>query len=171
MRTKYLAMIGLISFLWIDNSMALELVSNVIKQNEKIPSQYTCDGKNGSPPIAWKDIPAGTVSLVLIMDDPDAPGGIWDHWVIYNLPPTSSLLPEAAKQLPQGTLLGKNSWQKQEYGGPCPPDREHRYVFKLYAIDTKLPNQAGMTKQEVENAIKGHVIGRAQLVAKYQRTK
>lgn len=170
MQKKCLIAIGLLSLLWIDNSMAFELVSNVIKQGEKIPSQYTCDGNDFAPSIAWKDVPAGSVSLVLIMDDPDAPAGTWDHWVVYNLP-VNSFLPEASKELPQSALYGKNSWYKEAYGGPCPPDKEHRYVFKLYAIDTKLPNRAGMTKQEIENAIKGHVLASTELVAKYQRTK
>lgn len=163
--------VGIINLLWIEKSMALELLSPAFKYGETIPKVYSCDGKELSPPLAWKDVPVGTKSLVLIMEDPDAPAGTWDHWIIYNLPITPSILEEGLQTPPQGALMGKNSWDKTTYGGPCPPDREHRYLFKLYAIDILLPNRVGMTKKEVENEMNGHVIASTELVAKYQRQK
>lgn len=161
--------VSLLIFFPMDNIMALELLSPTFKQGETIPLTYTCDGKNISPPLLWRDVPAGTKSLVLIVDDPDAPAGTWDHWLVYNIPANLVSLPEAIKQLPEGALPGKNSWNKLDYGGPCPPDREHRYFFKLYALDTVLPNKAGMTKKEIENAMNGHVITSSELITKYKR--
>lgn len=167
----YLLVINLIiGLLWTESGMALQLHSSAFSADGTIPPQYTCDGKNVSPPLSWTEIPSGTKSLVLIMDDPDAPVGTWDHWIIYNIPPTITSLEENLQVLPQGVFAGKNSWQKVTYGGPCPPNNEHRYVFKLYAIDTFL-SVNGLTKTEIENAIKNHVLGSTELVAKYQRPK
>lgn len=170
-RKFYLIVAGIINLMWMGNVMALELLSPAFKQGDKIPQQYTCDGKNISPPLYWKDVPAGTQSFILIMDDPDAPAGTWDHWIILNIPANITSLNEDLQSLPAGSFGGKNSWSKSNYGGPCPPDREHRYFFKLYAIDTILPIIEGMTKQQAESAIKGHVLASTELVAKYQRPK
>jgi Raf kinase inhibitor-like YbhB/YbcL family protein len=165
----FLCSLAIITFLWVKDSMAFELTS-VFENGEKIPYLYTCDGKDISPPLSWKDLPVGTKSVVLVMDDPDAPTGTWDHWIVYNIPTTVHTLEENVQTLPQGALLGRNSWSRSSYGGPCPPrGEEHRYFFKLYAIDTILPLNSGMTKQEIEEAIRGHVITATELVGKYQR--
>ncbi len=153
----------------IKNTMALELFSTKLKQGQSIPKVYTCDGNNISPPLSWKDVPAGTKSLVLIMEDPDAPAGTWDHWVLYNIPPTTTSLEENLTTLPVGASQGKNSWNNTSYGGPCPPDREHRYFFKLYAVNKMLPNQSGLNKQAIEQSLKDHVLATAELMARYQR--
>lgn len=117
------------------------LSSAAFTQNGTIPSVYTCDSdnRNGvSPPLKWENAPKETVSFVLIMDDPDAPVGSWDHWLMSNIPATTKKLDENLKTLPAGAQLGANSWKRFDYGGPCPPDREHRYFFKIYALDIKL---------------------------------
>lgn len=150
--------------------MAFEL-SSVFKQGEAIPSKYTCDGSNISPPLTWKDVPSGTRSLVLIMDDPDAPHGVWDHWILFNIPTNVDMLAENTQELPTGTQQGKTSWDTLGYGGPCPPDREHRYFFKLYALDKVLSLSPGATKSEIDTAMKGHILGTAELMGKYKRTK
>lgn len=162
--------LGIITSAWVENIMALELQSTAFQQSGNIPPIYTCDGRDVSPPISWLDVPKGTKSLILIMDDPDAPMGTWDHWLIYNIPPSVASLNENLNTLPTGASFGKNSWNKENYGGPCPPNGEHRYFFKLYAIDTIL-TESGMTKAQIEQAIKGHVLAQAELVAKYQRPK
>ncbi len=151
--------------------MALQLNSPNITPNGTIPAKYTCDGDNVSPALQWKDVPAGTKSLALIMDDPDAPRGTWDHWVLFNMPPSANELPEAAKTLPSGTVQGTTSFGKAGYGGPCPPDREHRYFFKLYALDQVLSLSSGAKKSEVEAAMKGHILGQAELMARYDRPR
>lgn len=166
---KLFFIIGLILLFGIKNTMALELFSTKFNQGQSIPKVYTCDGSNISPPLSWKDIPAGTKSLVLIMEDPDAPSGTWDHWVLYNIPPTTTSLEENLTTLPAGALQGKNSWNHTSYGGPCPPDAEHRYFFKLYAVNKVLPNQGGLSKQAIEQALKDHVLASAELMARYQR--
>jgi Raf kinase inhibitor-like YbhB/YbcL family protein len=154
-----------------EEAMAFELSSAVFQQGSHLPKTYTCDGSNVSPPLFWRDIPTNTQSFVLIMDDPDAPKGTWDHWIVYNLPATTTHLNEAISPLPSGALGGKNSWNKLDYGGPCPPFGEkHRYFFKLYALNTVLPAKAGMTKQEIETAMKGHILASSELVANYQRS-
>ncbi len=164
-------MLVILNYFWMESAMALELFSPAFKQGQNVPKQYTCDGKDISPPLFWKDAPANTKSFVLIMDDPDAPAGTWDHWILYNIPASTTLLAENNQNMPEGTLTGKNSWNRLTYNGPCPPDREHRYFFKLYAIDTTLPINNGMTKKEVESAINGHVVASSELMAKYQRSR
>jgi len=109
----------------------MKLISPVFNHQTSVPTRYTCDGENISPPLNWTEIPSNAKSLVLIMDDPDAPMGIWNHWIIFNLPSHLTSLPKGVKQFPTGTKFGKNSWGKTEYGGPCPPDKQHRYFFKL----------------------------------------
>lgn len=150
----------------------MKLTSSAFVEGGMIPRKYTCDGEDISPPLAWSDMPAGTQSLALICDDPDAPVGVWVHWVVFNLPPTLASLTEgirAEKQLPGGGLQGTNSWKRIGYGGPCPPGGTHRYYFKLYALDTvlSLGNQA--TARDVMAAIKGHVLAEAQTMGRYKR--
>ncbi|MEE9555498.1 MAG: YbhB/YbcL family Raf kinase inhibitor-like protein [candidate division Zixibacteria bacterium] len=149
----------------------LEIISDAFKQGETIPRQYTCDGDDISPNLTWDRPPDGTKELVLIFDDPDAPGGTWDHWIVYNLPPDEAGLHEnIAKEVPGGGIQGKNSWHQSKYGGPCPPHGPaHRYIFKLYAVDKKLELPPGATKAEIESAIEGHILAQGELMGKYGR--
>lgn len=142
-----------------------------------IPAVYTCDGSNMSPPLRWSGLPSGTKSLVLMVDDPDAPDPkapamTWVHWLLYNLPPESDGLPEgvaAGKGLPQGTLEGLNDWKATGYGGPCPPIGQHRYSHRLYALDAVLPDLGKPVKANLQQAMRGHVLGKAEWVGVYQR--
>ncbi len=139
-----------------------------------IPKKYTCDGQDISPPLSWDDIPGEARSLVLIVDDPDAPDPrapkmIWVHWLLYNIPPTTKGLEEGASTFPKGTLHGKNDWGRTGYGGPCPPIGRHRYFFKLYALDTILPDLKNPNKKTLETAMKGHIIEKSELIGTYQR--
>lgn len=131
-----------------------------------IPSEFTCDGSDLSPPLSISDVPTNAKSLVLISDDPDAPVGTWDHWVVFNIPP-------ATKQIPQDTepngAPGKNSWGRTGYGGPCPPSGTHRYFFRLYALDTTLNLPQGSTKKQIEAAMQGHILAKAELIGLYKR--
>ena len=141
-----------------------------------IPSKYTCEGADLSPPLTWNGLPPGTRSLALIVDDPDAPDPAapkmtWVHWVIYNLPSDAPGLPEGASVLPAGTLQGMNDWQRTGYGGPCPPIGRHRYFHKLYALDTVLPDLGRPTKAILEKAMKGHILGQTELVGTYQKRR
>jgi Raf kinase inhibitor-like YbhB/YbcL family protein len=156
-------------------AMAMTLTSLAFKQDGQIPSQYTCEGDDISPPLAWNGVPEGTKSLVLIIDDPDAPDPkapklVWVHWVVYNIPPDVKGLPENASKagLPQGTAVGLNDFKKTGYGGPCPPIGRHRYFHKLYALDTTLDLRQA-TKPQIELAIKGHVLADAELIGTYQK--
>lgn len=162
-------LIFLLALLEGESVMAFELMSPSFTQGGKIPSQFTCDGSNISPALIWKDLPKGTQSLVLIMDDPDAPVGTWDHWILYNIPPSTTTLSENLQTAPQGSEYGKNSWNQLGYGGPCPPDREHRYFFKLYALDTTLSSHSGLTKKEIEKKMIGHILATVELMGRYQR--
>jgi len=158
--------------------MAFTIKSSAFSNNGEIPSVYTCEGSDVSPPLTWEDIPEETKSLVLIVDDPDAPDPdapkmTWVHWVLYNLPPDSGGLGEATRSatLPGGTGEGLNDWQRTGYGGPCPPIGRHRYFFKLYALDIvlqKLPDKP--SKRDVEDAMTDHVLARAVLVGTYRKT-
>lgn len=147
----------------------MNLTSTAFQNNATIPSQYTCDGTDISPPLTWQDVPANTKSLVLIVDDPDAPMGTWDHWIIFNIAPSVSSLPENITALPPGAIEGTNSFGKTNYGGPCPPHGKHRYFFKLYALDTTLPLQNNVNKKAVESAMQGHVLAQSTLIGLYQR--
>ncbi len=152
----------------------MRIVSTAFSNQSAIPALYTCEGKDISPPMAWADLPAGTKSLALIVDDPDAPDPAapkmtWVHWVLYNLPATSDGLQENVKILPAGTKEGLNDWKRTGYGGPCPPIGRHRYFHKLYALDTMLPDLKQPTKAKLEEAMKGHIIREAQLVGTYQK--
>lgn len=154
----------------------MKLTCSAFAHNGKIPSKYTCDGANINPPLTIEDVPAGAESLVLLMDDPDIPDFVkqkygilvWDHWTIFNIPPTTTEIAEG--QTPAG-VQGKNTGGKNAYGGPCPPDREHRYFFKLYALDTTLNLPAGASKAEVEKAMEGHIVAEAELVGRYERAQ
>ena len=157
--------------------MSLSLTSRVFSHHGAIPKRYTCDGEDLSPPLTWAGIPTGARSLVLIVDDPDAPDPAapkmtYVHWVLYNLPPDTQALPEGVSpaDLPPGTGQGRNDWQRTGYGGPCPPVGRHRYFFKLYALDTVLPELGTPTKAQVEQAMAHHVLEQAELVGTYQRT-
>lgn len=150
---------------------AMELTSSAFNNEGLIPSKYTCNGENVSPPIEWGGAPKNTKSFALLMDDPDAPIGTVDHWVVFNIPATTTSFPEAISSYPEGTQLGHNFSKKNTYGGPCPPDKEHRYFFKLYALDTLLNLKAGVSKADVLAAIKGHVLVEAQLIGKYDQPR
>jgi Raf kinase inhibitor-like YbhB/YbcL family protein len=156
-------------------AMAMTLNSPAFKQDGHIPSKYTCEAEDVSPPLAWAGVPAGTKSLVLIIDDPDAPDPkapqrVWVHWVVYNIPPDVKGLPENASHvgLPQGTAVGLNDFKKTGYGGPCPPIGRHRYFHKLYALDITLDLRQP-TKDEIELAMKGHRLADAELIGTYQK--
>lgn len=154
--------------------MSLILTSLAFVHMAAIPAKYTCQGADVSPPLTWSGVPAGTKSLALIVDDPDAPDPAapkmtWVHWVLYNIPPTTEGLPEAVKTLPAGTREGLNDWQRTGYGGPCPPIGRHRYFHKLYALDVVLPDLKHPTKTQLEKAMAGHILGEAQLIGTYQK--
>ena len=154
------------------------LGSNAFKHNGEIPGVYTCDGKDISPPLDWSGVPEGAKSLVLIVDDPDAPDPkapkmTWVHWVLYNIPPAANGLKEACKtkDLPSGALEGHNDWKRTGYGGPCPPIGRHRYFHKLYALDVALPDLKKPTKARLLEAMEGHIVASAELVGTYARQK
>jgi len=153
-------------------AMAFEMRSTAFQNGGQIPSLYTCDGENRSPSLSWSDPPEGTRSFALICDDPDAPVGVWVHWVVYNIPPDKRGIPEAFPSdgiLPDGTLQGVTDFRRTGYGGPCPPGGSHRYYFKLYALDTVLSLPPGATKRELLSNMKGHTIGEAVLMGTYKR--
>lgn len=146
----------------------MKLISSAFENGGRIPSKYSCDGENISPELKISDVPEDTKSLVLIMDDPDAPVGTWDHWVVFNISSSVGEIKEGEE--PVG-VKGKNSWGKTGYGGPCPPDREHRYFFKLYALDIELDLSEGATKKEVEDVMEGHVLEKVELMGRYERVR
>lgn len=152
--------------------MAFELTSTAFAAGETIPRKYTCDGDDISPPLQWSDAPQNTQSFALISDDPDAPVGTWVHWVLYNVPGTSTSLPEAVPkqdELPDGSRHGRSSWGRSAYGGPCPPGGTHRYFFKLYALDTVLELAAGAGKEQLLQAMEGHILAQTELMGLYSR--
>ena len=153
--------------------MVFTINSTAFKEGGAIPKPYTCDGADTNPPLAFSDIPDGAKSLVLIMDDPDVPKNIrpdgqWDHWIVFNMPPDTREIGEDT--LARG-VYGKNTFEKAAYGGPCPPDREHRYFFKLYALDALLDFSEGAVKKDIEQAMEGHVLAKAELMGTYDRQK
>jgi len=148
-----------------EDMVEMTLTSPAFNQNEAIPLQFSCDGDDLSPELAWTGIPDGAVSLVLIMDDPDAPVGTWDHWLLFDMSPELEGLPQGGTA---GTE-GNNSWNRTGYGGPCPPGGTHRYFFKLYALDTTLDLPAGTPKGALEAAMDGHILGQAELMGTYTR--
>ncbi len=158
--------------------MAFELRSSSFGPNGNIPSKYTCEGDDISPPLSWSGPPGGTKSFALIVDDPDAPDPnapkmTWVHWVLYDIPAAATALPEGASKggLPAGTREGRNDWKRTGYGGPCPPVGRHRYVHKLYALDTELPDLGSATKADVEKAMRDHILATAELVGTYQKAR
>ena len=158
--------------------MTLSITSSAFTHGAEIPARFTCQGEDIAPPLKWDGVPENATSLVLIVDDPDAPDPeaprmTWVHWVLYNLPAESTGLPEAATaaDLPSGTKEGLNDWKRTGYGGPCPPIGRHRYFHKLYALDTLLPDLKSPTKAAVESAMQGHIVGQAELVGTYQKSR
>lgn len=153
----------------------MQLQSSAFKAGGAIPERYTCEGDDVSPPLAWSGAPAGTKAFGLIVDDPDAPDPkapkmTWVHWVLHNVPANVNALPEGASdRLPAGTRQGKNDWKRTGYGGPCPPIGRHRYFFKLYALDTELPDLREPTKAQLEAAMKGHILAQAELMGTYEK--
>ena len=160
----------------VEAEMALTLTSSAFAHQGQIPATYTCVGEDLSPPLAWAGAPAGTKSFVLIVDDPDAPDPkapkmTWVHWVLYNIPPAVAAIPEGASEadLGPGVKSGLNDWKRTGYGGPCPPIGRHRYFHKLYALDTTLTGLETPPKAQVEAAMKGHILAKAELVGTYQK--
>jgi len=158
--------------------MALELSSPAFRSGGEIPSVHTCEGKDLSPALEWRNLPREARSLVLIVDDPDAPDPkapkmTWVHWILYDLPPAATGLPEAVGTgaLPAGTREGVNDWRRTGYGGPCPPIGRHRYFFKLYALDAPLGDLALPTKAALEKAMQGHVLASAELMGTYEKRR
>ena len=155
-------------------SMSFRLTSTAFAEGGAIPRGYTCEGRDTSPPLAWSGVPAGTRTLALIVDDPDAPDPAapkmtWVHWVLFDIPPAAAGIAEGAPS-PAGAKQGVNDWQRTGWGGPCPPIGRHRYFFKLYALDTALELNRP-TKAELEQAMKGHVLAEARLVGTYQKRR
>lgn len=156
--------------------MSLTITSPAFFHKREIPAEFTCDGLDVSPPLEWTGVPDKTKSLALIVEDPDAPDPaapkmVWVHWIIYNLPPTATSFEQAVAphDLPPGTLHGKNNWKQTSYGGPCPPIGRHRYFFRLFAVDTLLPDLNEPTKEQLEMAMADHILEQAELIGTYQR--
>jgi Raf kinase inhibitor-like YbhB/YbcL family protein len=150
----------------------IKLTSSAFTYGQLIPRQYTCDGVNVSPPLEWSGVPKAAKTLALIVDDPDAPGGVWVHWVLYNLPAENIGLVEnvpLTENLKAGGFQGKNDFDKIGYGGPCPPTGTHRYLFKIYALDSELNLKAAATKADLLKAMEGHILLQGQLVGTYQK--
>lgn len=145
----------------------LTITSPAFTHKAAIPDRYTCDGRDINPPLLIGAVPDGAKSLALIMDDPDAPGGTWVHWVVWNIPPLIREIEEHS--LPAGTVQGLSSWQRNRYGGPCPPSGTHRYFFKLYALDTTLNLPPSTAKADLERAIQGHIVAQGELMGTYRR--
>ena len=148
------------------------IIQSVFESHQTIPAKYTCDGENISPPLNFLQVPAGTKSFVLIMDDPDAPHGTFDHWIVWNLPPKLREISEGAEELSKllpPPNFGMNGFKKPSYQGPCPPSgKPHHYHFKLYALNVQLLLPDGSSKKDVEGAMKGHILDQAELVGIYQ---
>lgn len=156
--------------------MSMTLTSPDFQAGAGIPPVHTCEGSDMSPALAWSGVPAGTKSLVLIIDDPDAPDPAapkmtWVHWVLYNIPSRTTSLPRGVpmSDLPPGTLGGLNDWKRTSYGGPCPPIGRHRYFHKLYALDVQLPDMGHPTKTQVEKAMQNHILAHSELIGTYQK--
>ena len=145
----------------------MKINSPAFENDQLIPSQHTCDGENISPPLVISGVPEKAKSLVLIVDDPDAPTGTWDHWLLWNIDPTTVIVEEDT--IPEGAIQGTNGFSEQSYGGPCPPEDTHRYFFKLYALDSELLLEETATSQEIEKVMEGHILDQAELIGIYQR--
>jgi len=144
----------------------MKISSPAFSDGGLIPAKYTCDGRNVSPPLTFAGVPDTAKSLALIVDDPDAPGGTFDHWIVWNIPPTTTTISDG--QVTEGTSAA-NGFGKSGYGGPCPPSGEHRYYFKLYALDTALQFPRSISKADLEKAMKGHTIAQAQMMGRYKK--
>src|SRR5512133_381675 len=152
----------------------MDLRSTAFAHDGEIPRKYTCEGDDIAPALFWSDVPDRVRSLALIVDDPDAPDPAaptmtWVHWVLFDIPPGATAIPETGRPLPEGCREGLNDWRRTDYGGPCPPVGRHRYFFKLYALDTRLPDLHRPTKADLERAMQGHALTQAQLVGTYQK--
>lgn len=174
------ALLGLVTLLGVGSTggtaMALTLTSPGFTHQGEIPAKHTCEGDDVSPPLAWSGVPQGAKSLVLIVDDPDAPDPrapkrTWVHWVVFNIPSTASGLPEAVgkEASPAGATQGLNDWGRANYGGPCPPVGRHRYFHKLYALDGMLEGLGAAKKADVERAMQGHVLEHTELIGTYEK--
>jgi len=155
-----------------DDKAEIKLTSTAFKEGQPIPRTYTCDGVNISPPLEWSGVPKTAKTVAIICDDPDAPGGTWVHWVLYNLPADNIGIVEnmpATEKLAAGGFQGKNDFGRVGYGGPCPPSGTHRYFFKIYALDSELPLKGGATKAEAVKAMEGHILLQGQLMGTYRR--
>lgn len=149
-----------------ESKKQLEVLSTAFTQGGTIPPKYTCEGENVSPPLEIRGYPPGTKSLALIVEDPDAPRGVYDHWIVWNIPPGERIAENS-----RPGITGKNSFGNTNYGGPCPPSGSHRYYFKVYALDTELDIQAGSDKHTLQDAMKEHVVSSGELMAHYQKGK
>jgi Raf kinase inhibitor-like YbhB/YbcL family protein len=152
--------------------MSLKIISRAFAQGKFIPDKYTCDGRNVSPPLAWTNVPRAAKELALIMDDPDAPSGTFVHWLVYRLPVSQTELQEGIPprgSFPNGARQGVNGFGRIGYGGPCPPSGTHRYYFHLYALDSPLDLPPGVTREQLEQAMKNHILEEAQLMGYYAR--
>ena len=152
--------------------MNLQVESSAFPAGDTIPERYPCDGDDVSPPVSWSELPSGTETLVLIVDDPDAPVGTWVHWLLFNIPSGIRGLEEAVPPTPvvEGLgVQGNNGWRRLGYGGPCPPSGTHRYYFKVYALDTELDLASSSTKKDLLKAMEGHILAEGQLMGKYKR--
>ena len=152
--------------------MEIKVTSSAFKEGEMIPKKYTCDGNDSSVPLSWTGLPAGTKTISLISDDPDAPMGTWVHWVLFNLPAETKEVTENMpndKMLANGAMQGINSSREIGYGGPCPPSGTHRYYFKIYALDKALDLESGITKKDLLSAMEGHILAQGQLMGRYKR--
>ena len=164
----------IIGFVFIGKDRDKMEIKSVFDEGEKVPAKYTCDGEDINPELEILDIPENTKSLVLIMDDPDSPTGTWDHWVVFNIEvsPTSLDVGTAKigeNSVPEESVQGLNSWDKNEYGGPCPGSGTHRYFFKIYALDVELELDSNARKDDVEKAMESHILGKAELLGVYSR--
>ncbi len=183
MKKKVLCLLVLLTFLFVYFGIAesgaqvkggkdMQIKSSAFKSGARIPAKYTCDGVDVSPPLEWGKLPAGTKYLALICDDPDAPMGTWVHWVIYDIPANVTSMQEKLpplKEVANGAKQGMNDFRAIGYGGPCPPSGEHRYFFKLYALDGPTALKPGATKKQLLAAMKGHILAEAELMGKYKR--
>ena len=147
----------------------MKISSTAFEHNGQIPKQYTCDGSDVNPPLKFEGVPTEAKSLVLIVDDPDAPMGTWVHWVLWNIDPKTTEIEE--NSVPKSAKQGMNDFRKHYYGGPCPPSGTHRYFFKLYALDTTLNIGPTVTKADVESSMKGHILAKAELIGLYRRSR
>lgn len=153
----------------IETENNMKLSSPTFQNNQRIPEKYTCEGEDINPSLEVSEIPRNAKSLVLIVDDPDAPVGTWDHWILFNIPTNTTKIEEDS--IPKGATQGKNSWNKNNYGGPCPPSGTHRYFFKLYALDKILNLDKNAKKSEIEKAMQNYILAKAELVGLYSKTQ